>query len=363
MGNTTKIEWTDATWNPIIGCSRVSEGCRNCYAERIAARFGNGKATVYSGLTQIVNGHPVWTGKVVETRKLLEPLYWRKPKMVFVNSMSDLFHENVTDEQRDRIFAVMALTPQHFYQVLTKRPERMLEYFAGFNRPGAEMRAIRTCAWVADDVANPPHAWIDLVEQIPRGLPNVWLGVSVEDQATADKRIPLLLKTPAAVRFLSCEPLLGALDLCPWLPYEANRGWDGKMQPKLDWVIAGGESGPGARPCHPDWIRSLRDQCEAAEVPFFFKQWGEWLPYSQGARPDDRFGQYGHIWPDGQSTLIRGSYNQDPEMGLYAHDLDGNDGASCVFRVGKTRAGHKLDGRQWHEFPPQIEAVLKGAQS
>jgi protein gp37 len=146
MGSKTGIEWTDATWNPIIGCSRVSEGCRNCYAEGIAGRFGQGKQTVYSGLTQIVNGRAVWTGKIVETRQLLQPLSWRKPKRVFVNSMSDLFHENVTDEQRDRIFAVMALCPQHTFQVLTKRPERMLRYFELKRENGMSMACACT-AW------------------------------------------------------------------------------------------------------------------------------------------------------------------------------------------------------------------------
>ena len=134
MGSKTGIEWTDATWNPFLGCSRVSEGCRNCYAEGVAARFRmnkSGKETVYSGLTQIVNGHPQWTGKIVETKQLLRPLSWKKPKRIFVNSMSDLFHENVTDEQIDKIFAVMALCPQHAFQVLTKRPERMNRYLSG----------------------------------------------------------------------------------------------------------------------------------------------------------------------------------------------------------------------------------------
>ena len=216
MGAKTGIEWTDATWNPIIGCSRVSEGCRNCYAEGIAGRFGQGKQTVYSGLTQIVNGRPVWTGKIVETRQLLQPLIWRQPKRVFVNSMSDLFHESVTDEQRDRIFAVMALCPQHTFQVLTKRPERMLKYFHDLNEDvDAIGRAVRVCMWVDTQVLKqiPTEEQFDALAQVPKGLPNVWLGVSVENQATADERIPLLLQTPAAVRFISAEPLLGPVNL------------------------------------------------------------------------------------------------------------------------------------------------------
>ena len=281
MGKETGIEWTDATWNPIIGCSRVSEGCRNCYAETIAGRFGGGKPTVYSGLTQIVNGRSVWTGEIKETKQLLEPLSWRKPKRVFVNSMSDLFHENVSDELRDRIFAVMALCPQHTFQVLTKRPKRMMEYFAN------EMHGMRWLdAW--DKLPNiPTAARASVIEVIDGVLPNVWLGVSVENQAAADERIPLLLQTPAAVRFVSAEPLLSPIALkryvwlrhgvqsdFPWLLgrfyapaglYEAHRNPHGavsvtvenkllgikpdEMETRdLDWVICGGESGNNARP-------------------------------------------------------------------------------------------------------------------
>ena len=227
MGNKTGIEWTDATWNPIRGCRRVSNGCEHCYAEAMAHRF-SGPGQPYEGLTQIVNGHPVWTGKVALVEKhLLDPLkdsqmkkpvrnldgerlcgcdseHYR-PRRIFVNSMSDLFHPNVPDVWIDRIFAVMALCPQHIFQVVTKRPERMLAYFQGFLPPTAEDRAMRTCAWVADAVAKPPHAWIDSIERVPRGVPNLHLGVSVEDQATADQRIPLLLQTPAAVRFISAD--------------------------------------------------------------------------------------------------------------------------------------------------------------
>jgi protein gp37 len=195
MGSKTGIEWTDATWNPIIGCSRVSEGCRNCYAEGIAGRFGQGKQTVYSGLTQIVNGRAVWTGKIVETRQLLQPLSWRKPKRVFVNSMSDLFHENVTDEQRDRIFAVMALCPQHTFQVLTKRPERMLKYL----RIEAHGRWLACTTWHRPDVKTSQlNTRSDGVYRSSGAgwwpLRNVWLGVSVENQAAADERIPVLLR-------------------------------------------------------------------------------------------------------------------------------------------------------------------------
>lgn len=355
MGAKTGIEWTDATWNPILGCSRVSEGCRNCYAEGIAGRFGNGKETVYSGLTQIVNGRAVWTGKIVETRRLLQPLSWRKPKRVFANSMSDLFHENVTDEQRDRIFAVMALCPQHTFQVLTKRPERMLEYLSDL--PDARTEAIQgqiteiMLGEMNDKVharvmASLPHGWGGLP------LPNVWLGVSVEDQATADDRIESLLRTPAAVRFLSCEPLLGPVCLHGQLYKDAAqqvccadcRRVNVPAVPFPNWVIVGGESGPGARPMHPDWARSLRDQCVAANVPFFFKQWGEWTPGENVERSSGRVpvaGWLNNRWTVGFENLANDEGHIDDEPDLY--------------RVGKKAAGALLDGREWKEFPCQPE--------
>ena len=342
MGVKTGIEWTDATWNPIIGCSRVSEGCRHCYAEGIAGRFGGGKETVYSDLTQIVNGRAVWTGKIKETKKLMEPLSWRSPKRVFVNSMSDLFHENVTDEQRDRFFAVMVLAWRHTYQILTKRPALMLAYMEGLAKePGERLSAACENMHIEDEtccaVANIINGWSRWREAPDDGnplngkqprwpLPNVWLGVSVENQAAADERIPLLLQTPAAVRFLSCEPMLGLVDLAGWVkkskdwkffPIECKHGYDGcpicdgEPEHPLDWIIAGGESGPGARPMHPDWARGLRDQCAAAGVPFFFKQWGDGignLPVSSG-----------HI--------------------------------QAGWTAGIKKGGSKLDDREWKQFP------------
>jgi protein gp37 len=318
MGTKTGIEWTDATWNPILGCSRVSEGCRNCYAERIAGRFPN--SSVYGGLTQIVNGRAVWSGQIKETKKLLEPLSWKSPKRVFVNSMSDLFHENVSDEQRDRIFAVMALCPPHTFQVLTKRPERMLQYLSGGPWGQIEERAVDLAIDYSrisrDDAAFRVRLNLNWIP-----LTNVWLGVSVENRKAADERIPLLLQTPAAKRFISAEPLLGPIefsdvthrsDCIRELGKPAMRG--------IDWVICGGESGPGARPMHPDWARSLRDQCQAAGVPFFFKQWGEWLPA-------------------GCDGAVRQGH---------AEELNCSDEP---VRVGKKAAGALLEGREWKEFP------------
>lgn len=241
----TKIEWTDEVWNPVTGCSKVSEGCKNCYAERFSHRFGwTKKPWTVGNASENVKVHP---------GRLEQPLQWRKPRKIFVNSMSDLFHEQVPFEFIDKVFSIMALVPQHTFQILTKRPERMKEYIA--HRAAKEFSHLKHIKWP---------------------LPNVWLGVSVENQKAADERIPLLLDTPAAVRFLSCEPLLGPVDL--ERPVPGSRPVNGVYPPwmihLLDWVIVGGESGPGARPMHPDWVRSLRDQCQQAGVPFFFKQWG-----------------------------------------------------------------------------------------
>lgn len=280
MGDKTGIEWTDATWNPIRGCSRVSEGCRNCYAERVAARF-SGPGQPYEGLAVMKNGDPRWTGivRLIEDR-LPDPLKWKKSRRIFVNSMSDLFHENVQDSWIRLIVRIMQDASQHIFQILTKRPERMAKWSC-FGHDS---------------------------------LKHVWLGVSVEDQATADERIPLLLETPAAVRWVSAEPLLGPVDFQRFqehLPPAVHLGW----LDDIDWLVCGGESGPGARPMHPDWARSARDQCVAAGVPFFFKQWGEFCPQSQS--------------PPG---MLRRS---DDEFD----------------RVGKKAAGRLLDGREWKEYP------------
>jgi protein gp37 len=286
MASASKIEWTEFTWNPLVGCTIVSPGCTHCYAMRTAARLSQNPATPhYAGTVKTVNGHPVWTGKVqlAPDRVLTEPLRRKKPTMVFVNSMSDLFHESVPDEWIDRIFAVMALTPQHTYQVLTKRAQRMRDYCKA---PATRHRIYSlVCDMVVEDgladvVLIAPYMDHNCAPPGPRifldqwPLPNVWLGVSTERQQEADERIPHLLQTPAAVRFISAEPLLGPIDLMEVIPnpiiYNAVHG----MERLLDWVIVGGESGPDARPMHPQWARDLRDQCAAAGVSFFFKQWG-----------------------------------------------------------------------------------------
>ena len=252
----TKIQWTEETWNPIVGCSIATPGCTNCYAMRMAWRLANNPATPhYAGTVEKVNGKPVWTGKVAlaPDRVLAEPLRRRKPTMYFVNSMGDLFHEDVPDEWIDKVFAVMALAPQHTFQVLTKRAARMREYITA-RRFAPISRETNGLAYAFDKGDLNPI----MVESM-WPLPNVWLGVSAERQKEWDERKEDLRQTPAAVRFASFEPLLGAIEGVP--------DW-------LDWGIVGGESGPGAR-VPEDFetaARSLRDQCAAASVAFFMKQ-------------------------------------------------------------------------------------------
>lgn len=281
MGDTS-ISWTDKTWNPVRGCSRVSEGCRNCYAERIAARF-SGPGQSYAGLARRTVDGPRWTGKVKLLPTLLDqPRHWRQTRRVFVNSMSDLFHEQIPDEFIDQIFAVMALCQQHVFQILSKRPERMREYLCDSEMAGRVARAVDTVNWRDrkrhGNGGLSSFAW---------PLCHVHVGVSVEDQETANERIPWLLKTPAAVRFISYEPALASvrLDVLRWrepgfncerevYPFAGvmaipDHDWD---VGKIDWVICGAESGPGARPMNEDWVRSVRDQCQAAGTAFFYKQ-------------------------------------------------------------------------------------------
>jgi protein gp37 len=254
------IAWCDETWNPVRGCTRVSPGCENCYAERVAARF-SGPGLAYEGLARIGKNGPRWTGDVrVIQEHLRDPLKWKRPRRIFVNSMSDLFHEGLGFERDiDPIFAVMGAAERHVFQVLTKRPRRMLEYVLEYERR--------------------------VQERIPR---NIWLGVTAEDQQRVDERIPLLLQTPAVVRFVSVEPQLGPVNLArwtqrhatttegdcvSWCPACASARFGGRdPDSRVDWVITGAESGPSARPYDLDWARSLRDQCAAAGAAFFLKQ-------------------------------------------------------------------------------------------
>jgi protein gp37 len=288
----TRIEWADVTWNPVTGCTKVSAGCKNCYAERMAlrlnGRFGYPKAPDHFDVTL----HP---------DRLERPLHWGKARRVFVCSMSDPFHHEVPFTFIKRIWNIIAACEQHTFMILTKRANLMNQ----------AVNALVNLGWTI--------------------LPNLWLGVTVEDQETADERIPLLQQTPAAVRFVSWEPGLGPVGLSKYLN---ERTWPDYSQgvepefiarPGLNWVIAGGETGPGARPMDPNWARGLRDQCQAAGVPFFFKSWGDWLPYDHNPRSP----MYG-VQPD---------YYTDSDAGY------------SWTKVGKKVAGRLLDGREWNEMP------------
>ena len=337
----TKIEWVQGadgargeSWNPIrarnlqtgkVGhfCIHASPGCANCYAERLQVRFQN--PVRYAAQDQ---------AKVelfIDEKTLTQPLRWRRPRTIFVCSMTDLFGEFVPEEWIDRIMAVMAMAPQHRFQVLSKRANRMHEYMTSIENGedrlrddpghgggwrGVLIEGMAQRIWAdRNPDGGDPSMW--LAVHLP--LPNVWLMVSAEDQERADERIPWLLKTPAAVRGVSLEPLLGPISLRSFI---GTQGY-----PSLDWAIVGGESGPNARPMHPGWVAGLKSQCFKAGVPFFFKQWGEWH----------------HNVEHAGGKLVKARevrYPSGPPWGLL-----------WMYRVGKKAAGRKLDGRTWDEMP------------
>lgn len=333
MSDKSGIEWTDATWNPVTGCTKVSAGCKHCYAKYQAwPRLAAMPNTVYTGREfEQVQLHP---------ERLDQPFRWTKPRMIFVNSMSDLFHEDVPDEFIDKVFAVMALAKQHTFQILTKRPERMLRYLSAINRENH----VKGIIWMM--LGKMPKRSSAAMKS-PWPLPNAWLGVSVEDQAAADARIPLLLQTPAAVRWISAEPLLGPVDL-PGLFYYGTERTGGVVplrdrgHTQLDWVVVGGESGPKARPMHPDWPRSLRDQCAVAGVPFLFKQWGEFV--SEGHATGDTNFCY-------DNSRIGGWVSPNGAYELGADAQPRHDKSEHIFRIGKKLAGRLLDGLQHDGYP------------
>lgn len=262
MSDKTAIEWTDATWNPTTGCTQVSPGCDHCYALTLSERFRG------------TPGHYFENGFDVQLRpdKLDQPLRWKKPRRIFVNSMSDLFHDDIPDDYISQVFAVMSAAKQHTFQLLTKRHGRMRSLLNSDRFRKAVLREWLFGEMIPDEDVRP--SW---------PLPNVWVGVSVENQQWADIRIPALVDTPAAVRFLSCEPLLGPVDLSKLLTTahrweSADYGTQYDVEKLIDWVIVGGESGRGARPMDPDWARGLRDDCQNADVAFHFKQWGAYGP-------------------------------------------------------------------------------------
>lgn len=316
MGDQSGIEWTHvhrpdgtvyrgATWNIVTGCHKISSGCKHCYAEREWQRFSKAAGTRYFKRD--------FTDVQCHDDLLDVPLRWSAPRGIFVNPRGDLFHESVPFAFVDQVFDRMRRANWHIFQILTKRPQRMLEYFKSRDIDG----------------------W-------PFG--HVWLGVSVEDQDTADERIPLLLQIPAAVRWISAEPLLGPMDIRCWLKMNTVISSASDLR-YLNWVVAGGESGTKARPSNPVWVRSLRDQCNEAGVPFNFKQWGEWSPER----------------PVGYCRLTKNTWSHD----MYAWDNQGHvynpvDPAPghfpsvCMWRVGKRKAGRMLDGKILNGFPGVI---------
>lgn len=320
MAKYSRIEWTDATWSPVTGCDPISEGCQNCYAKRMAKRLA-GRCGYPADDPFRVTLHP---------ERLNEPLKWKTPRRVFVCSMSDLFHEDVPFEYIHVIWDIIKACPQHTFLILTKRPQRMAEVV---NR----IYSLERLGW-------------------SKGFwDHIWLGVTAENQQRANERIPILLQIPAAVRFVSIEPMLGPVDLTriggDWYGngrinalkglqnddtyvHEYNLRWKAKHCGELDWVICGGETGPGARPMHPDWVRNLRNQCQQAGVPFFFKSWGEWIPsYKTGVE-------------------FELSKLKDNEV-----VMSGPGYGIVMKRVGKKKAGRLLDGQIWDEMP------LKGADA
>lgn len=365
MGDKTAIEWTDATWNPIRGCSRVSEGCRHCYAEQVAARF-SGPGQPYEDLAEFVtrpdgSREARWTGRLRFAPDMDQPLRWRRPRRIFANSMSDLFHEEMTREEVAGVYSIAVAGHQlhgHIIQILTKRAARMREML----RDQAFWDQVNNEAgqYVMDGT-DPLNRRSDDARATMRDYgpedppPGVWLGVSAENQETANERIPHLLCTPAAVRFCSAEPLLGPIDfraICYMdedaemrIDSLAGDAWvDNSLSgsaydtcEKLDWIIVGGESGLAARPMHPSWARSIREQCAEASTAFFFKQWGEWGPSTPETSVDPNAGWF----------PLRG------QLGGIAkkHELYPESGAAYVERLGKKRAGRLLDGIEHNAFP------------
>jgi protein gp37 len=399
MGDKSKIEWTDASWNPTTGCQKVSEGCRNCYAINTANRLSNIELTseAYKGTVRTLSdGSHDWTGtlNVLEDR-LDIPLKWKRPRRVFVNSMSDLFHESVPFEFIDKVFAVMALCPQHTFQILTKRPDRMFTYIRahadGETGMGKEMSKIYTEVYgsgkkrgkVADTIDDYLFSLVGgTMDEFKGTLPNVWLGGSAEDQSTFDDRADWILSIAGLGwhTWFSLEPLLGPIELdgyipkpkdWKWYPVECRHGHDAcptcdnNPERGLEWIVVGGESGQGARPMHPDWALSLRDHCSRSNVAFFFKQYGEYLPVPEF--PDER------ICVGCGCTEYNACINND--TGEACHWLsDEEDRCSAckgkptrlfrfpdgtpMVKVGKHTAGHLLAGVEHFNYPEVVNAKV-----
>ncbi|MEN6414356.1 MAG: phage Gp37/Gp68 family protein [Veillonellales bacterium] len=313
----SKIEWCDRTWSPVTGCTKVSPGCQNCYAERMSKRFGEKWGLPKDDPFKVTVHHD----------RLDQPLHWTKPSKIFVCSMADLFHDDVSFNFIHEIWDIMKACPQHTFLILTKRPKKMKETLE-------RIYSLERLGWA-------------------KGFWNhVWLGVTAENQEQADKRIPILLQIPAAKRFVSVEPMLGTVNLNRYImPSQKAKGTlfnapielSGKDLAdlvgfhSLDWIICGGESGPGARPVHPDWVRSLRDQCKMSGTAFLFKQWGEWA----------QVGECGNESDDAEF------YNKHNTQRINHNGGMGYHGAGSIYvqHIGKKKAGRLLDGQLWDEYP------------
>lgn len=332
-----KISWLNMpgyqpeTWNPIVGCSKVSPGCDNCYAERMANRLthalgglGTGKnQDAWIGYSDVITNSR-WNGQTALIKSALhKPLTWQTPRIVFVCSMGDIFHESVNPGAFQMVLDRISRCRQHIFILLTKRPENVMP----------------------------------LMNRVGWGLPfppNVWIGVTAENQEQANIRIPILLSIPAAKRFVSIEPMLGPVELGVIHYADANIDslnglyntypdgqWTQKTIKKLDWVICGGESGSKARPMHPDWVRSVRDQCASANVPFFFKQWGEWLP------GELKEGKTYYLRSDNQEVYT----STNKERQNFGTHPDKYSGSLITTKVGRNAAGNLLDGTEHHNWP------------
>lgn len=358
----TAIEWATRVWNPTTGCDRVSPGCDNCYALTMAKRLKGMGSAKYQR-----DGDPKTSGPgfaaTHHSGEVSLPMRWRKPQRIFVNSMSDLFHDDIPDMFISRVWDVMRRCPQHTFMILTKRHARMRSLLSSpeFRETHHSLGGVGLAG---------PNGNLEHFRTYP--LPNVWLGVSAENQQWADIRIPALLDTPAAIRFLSAEPLLGPIDLLgddetpgpaiartgvSWHSPDYGQQYEWDDQIGIDWVIVGGESGPGARPMHPGWAERIHHQCETADIAFLFKQWGEWTPLApmrEGkfdfrkchAMTDD-----GNLYEPGTLTYPNGSRVSD----AYLSDFPHHNPAS-MYRVGKHKAGRELyhDGRTFDGYPEAL---------
>ncbi len=322
------INYVDESWSPMSGCSKISEGCEKCYAKAMATRFAGSKA--------FPNGFAVTT----YPDRLDPPWRWRKPRRVFVCPTGDLFHDQVPDEFIRQVWRMMWLLDNHDFLVLTKRPQRMLQFLSGWRN------------WIED-----AHA-----------TTNIWCGVTAENQQRADERIPILLQVPAARRWISVEPMLSAVHLAPeWIGgYPESEEWakSGPKDPRLSWLVCGGENGPGARPMHPDWARGLRDECAAAGVPFWWKGWGAWLPDGQAGADGYRCtafsrwgGRRGPHWilqwvqQPGRERQWDTEITDGQLSRVYDVEDEHRKCGEWVFRLGSKAAGHLLDGVEHRGLP------------